>query len=89
MAYDLLKLSCQDRAEKEYLRILHLAAKESEAGVDGALQVLLSGDEPLTADAVEKLVGSGQEPPLVPDVSVEPVDLTAYDLLLAGEEAAG
>ena len=89
MAYDLLKLSCRDRAEKEYLRILHLAAKESESGVDGALQVLLSGDEPLTADAVEQMVRSGQEPPPVPDVSVEPVDLAAYDLLLAGEEAAG
>lgn len=89
MAFDLLKLSCQDRAEKEYLRILHLAARESEAGVDGALQVLLSGDEPLTAPAVEQIVRSGQEPPSVPDVSVEPVDLAAYDLLLAGEEAAG
>lgn len=89
MAYDLLKLSRQDRAEKEYLRILHLAAKESETGVDGALQVLLSGDEFLTADAVEQIVRSGQEPPAVPEVSVEPVDLTAYDLLLAGEEVAG
>jgi hypothetical protein len=89
MAYDLLKLSCQERSDKEYLRILHLAAKESEAGVDGALQVLLSGDELLTADAVEQIVRSGQEPPPVPEVSVEPVDLSAYDLLLAGEEVAG
>ena len=88
-AYDMLKLSCPGRAEKEYLRILHLAARESETGVDGALQVLLSGDAPLTADAVEKRVRSGQEPPPVPEVSVEPVDLSAYDLLLAGEEVAG
>jgi hypothetical protein len=88
-AYDLLKLSCQDRADKEYLRILHRAAKESETDVDGALQVLLCGDAPLTADAVERLVRSGQEPPPVPDVSVEPIDLTAYDRLLVGEEVAG
>ena len=89
MAYDLLKLSCQDRAEKEYLRILHLAARESETGVDGALRVLLSGDQPLSADAVETLVRSGQELPPVTEVNVELVDLTAYDVLLAGEEVAG
>jgi hypothetical protein len=87
-AYDMLKLSGSGRAEKEYLRILHLAARESEAGVDSTLGLLLSGDEPLTADAVETLLRSGQEPPPVPDVSVEPVDLAAYDLLLAGEEVA-
>jgi hypothetical protein len=89
MAYDLLKLSCAGRAEKEYLRILHLAARESETGVDCALQVLLSSDESLSADAVEALVRSGQELPSVTEVSVEPVDLTAYDVLLAGEEVAG
>jgi len=89
MAYDLLKLSCPGRAEKEYLRILHLAARESETGVDSALGVLLSGDEPLTADAVETLVRSGQKLPPVTEVNVEPVDLAAYDLLLAGEEVAG
>jgi hypothetical protein len=87
-AYDMLKLSGSGRAEKEYLRILHLAARESEAGVDSTLGLLLSGDEPLTADAVETLLRSGQEPPPVPDVSVEPVDLAAYDLLLAGEKVA-
>jgi hypothetical protein len=57
--------------------------------VDSTLGLLLSGDEPLTADAVETLLRSGQEPPPVPDVSVEPVDLAAYDLLLPGEEVAG
>ena len=39
--------------------------------------------------AVEALVRSGQELPSVTEVSVEPVDLTAYDVLLAGEEVAG
>jgi len=89
MAYDLLKLSCAGRAEKEYLRILHLAAKESETGVDSALQVLLANDEPLSADAVEALVRSDQELPSVTEINVEPVDLAAYDILLAGEEVAG
>jgi len=89
MAHDVLKLSGSGRAEKEYLQILHLAARESEARVDGALRVLLSSDEPLTAAAVEALVRSADEIHPVPEVSVEPVDLTAYDLLLVGEEVAG
>jgi hypothetical protein len=89
MAYDLLKLSCPGRVEKEYLRILHLAARENETAVDSALRVLLSSDEPLTADAVEKLVRSGQELPPLTEVNVEAVDLTAYDVLLAAEEVAG
>jgi hypothetical protein len=89
MAYDVLKLSCPSRAEKEYLRILQLAARESETGVDSALRVLLCSDEPLTAEAAQRLVRSGQELPPVTEVNVEPVDLAAYDVLLAGEEVAG
>jgi hypothetical protein len=89
MAYDLLKLTGPGQAEKEYLRILHLAARESEAGVDSALRLLLGGNEPLTAAAVETLVRSGQELLPITDVNVEPVDLKTYDLLLAGEEVAG
>ena len=35
MAYDELCRQQPERAAKEYLRILHLAARESETGVDG------------------------------------------------------
>ena len=37
MAYDRLVEQQPERAAKEYLRILHLAARESEAGVEAAL----------------------------------------------------
>jgi DNA replication protein DnaC len=49
MAYDALKASHPRRAEKQYLQILHLAARETETGVDDALRVLLGRDGPLTA----------------------------------------
>jgi hypothetical protein len=86
MAYDALKASHPRRAEKEYLQILHLAAMDTEGGVDDALRVLLGQDRPLTAAAVEELVRSGQEIAPATDVTVEPVDLGTYDLLLARAE---
>ena len=88
MAYDALKASHPTRAEKEYLAILHLAAMETESGVDDALRVLLGHDGPLTAAAVEELVRSGREIPPATEVRVEPVDLSTYDLLLATAEVA-
>ncbi len=89
MAYDALRASHPTRAEKEYLAILHLAAMETESGVDDALRVLLGQDRPLTAAAVEELVRSGREIPPATEVRVEPVDLSTYDLLLASAEVAG
>ncbi len=60
-----------------------IAARETEAGVDDALRVLLGNEEPLTAKAVEAMVRSAQEIPPATDVVVAPVDLTSYDQLLS------
>ncbi len=58
MAYDALRRAHKAplKADKAYLRVLHLAAKESEAGVEPAVSVLLEGKESLTAEAVEALL---------------------------------
>lgn len=40
---------------KQYLRLLHHAARESEASVDDALRVLLAGDGAVSSDAVPAL----------------------------------
>ena len=45
-------------ADKEYLAILHLAAKESEAQVEAALRQLLTREQPISAAAVEALLGN-------------------------------
>lgn len=83
IAYDVLKRQSPARGHKEYLKILQLAARETEAGVDDALRVLLENEEPLTAKAVEVMVHSAQEIPPATDVVVAPVDLASYDQLLS------
>jgi hypothetical protein len=90
VAYDHLR-SCQPlRADKEYLAILLLAARESEERVEAALCHLLSTGEPLSSAAIAALIGSAPEPPLdrAPlEVEIAPVNLSIYDGLL--QEAQG
>lgn len=86
MAYDALKRRhSQQRASREYLRILHLAAKENERCVDDALRMLIGENAVITADAVKEMALSGNKPEPVTDVSIAEVDLGDYDALL-GEE---
>lgn len=82
MAYDALRESMPARAEREYLRILHLAARQSESGVDDALRLLLGSEEPLSAEKVESICSSGMRVPPVTDVMIRMVELSAYDELL-------
>jgi hypothetical protein len=79
--FDLLQERCGQRADKEYLRLLELAARESESGVDQALGVLLSqGTEDISAEAVRRLLDT-QAPSDVRDVEITAVDLNAFDHL--------
>lgn len=89
MAYDSLQQTHGDRAAKAYLRILHLAARETESGVDEALRHLFHEGQPISFEAVETLVRRGQELPSVTQVTVGPVDLTGYDsLMVPSQEVA-
>jgi hypothetical protein len=83
MAYDALKRRyAPSRASKEYLRILYQAARESEAAVDDALRLLIERQESITAEAVDAIVSSGQQPPKPLDITIPEVDLAAYDAML-------
>jgi len=87
MAYDVLCQRQPARADKEYLRILHLAARESEAGVEAVLVELLKEDGRMDAAAVgERLRQQGQAQQAT-EVTVAAVDLSLYDALLDGKEA--
>lgn len=87
MAYDYLKEHSPTQASKEYLKILYLAAKESEEQVEAAIKHLLSHEEKMSADAVEGIVKSGQQIRLFPaEVVVDKVDLALYDELLSAQE---
>jgi hypothetical protein len=87
-AYDELKeRHTQQVAAREYLKILMLAAKESETAVAAALTELC-GRQPITAEAVEGLVRAQQLPSPITEVGVVAVDLACYDRLLSMEEVA-
>jgi hypothetical protein len=81
MAYDALKAARPERADREYLGLLHLAAHETESGVEDALRILMAGEQVPTAEAVEALVRAGRRLPPPTEVLVEPVDLAGYDEL--------
>lgn len=83
MAYDALRESNLHQADRQYLKILSLAARQTEAGVDNALRLLFMSESPVTADAVEGIVMSGQKAPPATEVAVPAVDLSAYDTLLS------
>jgi hypothetical protein len=88
MAYDHLKQSQPARAAKQYLSILHLAARESEIAVDDALRTLIDQEAPITFESVEAMVHSEDliAPPT--ELSIPEVDLAAYDVLLGVREVA-
>lgn len=87
-AYDELKeRHTQQVAAREYLKILELAAKESETAVAAALTELC-GRLPITAQAVEELARAQQLPSPITEVGVVAVDLACYDRLLSMEEVA-
>ena len=88
LAYDELKeRHTQQVAAREYLKILAMAAKESETAVMAALTELC-GRQPITAQAVEELVRAQQPPTSATDIGIAAVDLANYDRLLSGQEVA-
>ena len=88
IAYDILKDQSPAQATKKYLKILHLAAMESESGVDNALEVLIDSEAQINVEKVEDLVGKAQQPERVKDPIIVEVNLQVYDSLLEAMEVA-
>jgi hypothetical protein len=84
--YDALREQFPGRGTQDYLRILELAAKESEAGVDAVLDRLLEGKRPITPTVVEEQLRHDLGLPRAMEVVIAPVDLSTYDLLLETRE---
>lgn len=89
-AHDILTGTMLSRADKEYLKILHLAARESESLVDDAPRGLIDREEQISFEAVREIVASGQGVKLEADVRIDDINLAEYDELLdaATTEAA-
>lgn len=85
-AYDALRQGRGDRADVEYVRILHLAASTSEADVARALDKLLDQALPFDYAAVKALAHPGEAP--VPHVEIGAPTFEAYDALIAMAGAA-
>lgn len=82
-AYDRLTEKHADRAaDREYLRILHLAASTMESEVEAALKLLLETGQLADADQVKALVAPARAE--VPELAVPVVDLRLYDEHLEG-----
>ena len=88
MAWDALRELAPRRANKRYLELLEIAAKEGEARVDDALRCLLEqgevGEGKLSVEAVRALLD--QENHLLPatHITVCDVSLSSFDELLGG-----
>jgi len=81
-AYDRLQENCVPRtADLEYLRILKLAADTMETIVDDVLAQLLAANRIPRWTTVEEFMPEARVD-AVPNVEIEPVDLSAYDSLL-------
>jgi len=87
MTFDLLEERLgKYQGSKEYLKILELAAKNSEVGVDAALRVLLeAGEEQLSAEGIEAMLETDKAA-VVGDVQVTAVDLRVFDQLFTEQE---
>ncbi len=83
IAYDLLKKRLTaKKAVKEYLSILYYASKEGESKVNDALRVLLNEERFTNLESLKEIVESEQKIPAVTDVTVDTVNISAYDELL-------
>lgn len=80
-AYDALVQARGERAEVEYVRVLHLAASTFESDVEHALELLLERGEHFDYAAVKALAAPEKTP--VPEVHIPRPDLGEYDRLLA------
>jgi hypothetical protein len=90
MAWDALRETSPLRANKRYLEILELAAKEGEVRVDDALRCLLemgeSGEGKLNAEAVRAQLLAGDMPVPATSIDIAEVSLSGFDELLSGTE---
>ena len=87
IAYDMLRDVCSIRqANKEYLKILELSAKEGESLVNEALRLLINLEDQMSFEKVKQFIDSRQKPPEPTAVHVEQVDLKDYDVLLETPE---
>jgi hypothetical protein len=81
-AYDAVVKARGERADVEYVRILHLAASTMQCSVEAAIEQLLAEGAPLDFITVKKRAAPETSP--VPIVKIPAPDPAEYDQLLEG-----
>jgi len=88
MKWDALRETAPLSANKRYLEVLELAAKEGEARVDEALGHLLEqgelGEGKLNVEAVRAILAEGSAIPPATNINVVDVSPESFDKLLSG-----
>lgn len=85
-AYDALSEKLEEnKADREYVHILHLAASTVEADVEAALEMFLEAGKPISVDGVKGMV-TGDAKFAAMDMDAPAVDLSIYDNLLHLQE---
>ena len=83
MAWDLLRGAHAEKiADKMYVKILELAARESEQAVADALRLLINTSEAITVERVRELVTSANALPAVTDIQIDAPVLFEFDSLI-------
>jgi hypothetical protein len=83
MAYDeLCRVHTPKVAVREYLKILKLAARDSQDAVQDTLRVALAEGRPIRSEAVRLAVEHHQQAPPVTELAIELPDLKDFDTLL-------
>jgi hypothetical protein len=90
VAYDQLREHYPATAERQYVRLLWLAANVGEERVNERLRQMVASGERITAEGVSERLKVGVEQTGPPAVEISPIDLCSYDSLMAqaGEVAA-
>jgi hypothetical protein len=87
-AYDALLAAAPSRADRNYLRLLHLAASGSEADVEHSIATLLAADLAPTFDAVREQLGQYEAEP-APAFEKITINLASYDSLIPSRSVHG
>src|SRR5207247_7823553 len=77
-AYDVLRRAVPASADREYVRVLHLAASTSETDVEAALHLVAEQRQHPTFDTVRALVRD-PAPPALPVLTPAALDFAVYD----------
>jgi hypothetical protein len=84
IAFDLIERKHPTKANKEYLKILYLAARENQTKVEWIIAYLLEKEIEITEKKVEELLKKNEEEILRPkNAEIEAINLDEYDNLLS------